>query len=273
MTFCKQHFISFVTTHTKMSEKTTFRYFLRMSFDGTAYNGWQIQNNAGSVQKETEHALSVLLQQDIAVMGAGRTDTGVHARIFYAHFDCTNTPESLRKMNLLYKLNRILPADIAIQELLPVKADAHARFDALHRTYTYIICNSKDPFYTGRAWMMERPLQIESMQNAANILTTYSDFSSFARSNTQTKTNLCDIMFARWEQQDHLLFFEIRANRFLRNMVRAIVGTLVDVGLQKLDEAGFRAIIESRDRSRAGYSAPGCGLYLSGIDYPPDIFI
>jgi tRNA pseudouridine38-40 synthase len=249
------------------------RYFIWLSYKGTAYCGWQIQPGSPSVQQTLNNALAILLGEDVVTTGAGRTDTGVHASSFVAHFDTIRSAEEMNLPQMIYKLNRILPDDMGIQRIKEVKPDAHARFDALHRTYTYIICTRKDPFYAGRSWIMERPLEFDALQKAAVLLTEYRDFSAFARSNTQTKTNLCDILYAKWEEQDHLLFFEIRANRFLRNMVRAIVGTLVEAGLRKLDEEGLRTIIESKDRSRAGYSAPGCGLYLSDIHYPPDIFV
>lgn len=212
--------------------------------------------------------MSTLMKQRIATIGAGRTDTGVHARMFYAHFDCATHPREMDYKGLAYKLNRLLPKDIAIQSVFPVHSEAHARFDALSRTYHYLICTRKDPFYIGRAWLMERPLNFDAMQEATAFLLNHSDFSAFARSNTQTRTNLCRLMKVSWHEERNLLLFEIRADRFLRNMVRAIVGTLVDVGLGRINPEGFNLIIGSHDRKKAGYSAPACGLYLVDVEYP-----
>ena len=243
------------------------RYFIKLSFDGTRYSGWQIQENAASVQETLDKALSNLLREPIRTVGAGRTDTGVHARKFYAHFDTTAILDDKHIPQTVYKLNRILPPDIAIQGIFPVNPDAHARFDAISRTYQYYMCTQKDPFYHGKAWLMEPKLDIPTMQQAADMLPEFDDFSSFAKSNTQTKTNLCKVFHARWTTQTHLLVFEIKADRFLRNMVRAITGTLVEIGLGKIDLHDFAGIIQARDRRKAGYSAPGYGLYLVDIEY------
>ncbi len=248
------------------------RYFVRMGFMGSAYHGWQIQEKSDSIQGETENAFSLLLREKIRLTGAGRTDTGVHAKEFYAHFDTHTEPGHIREMNLVYKLNRLLPQTIAIYSVIPVKPKAHARFDATDRTYQYFICTRKDPFYHDRAWLFERPLDIDLMQKAADLLKGKDDFSSFARSNTQVKTNICTVNNAVWQKQEHILVFKINADRFLRNMVRSIVGTLVSAGLEKLTTDDFRSIIKARDRSRAGYSAPACGLYLTGVKYPAGTF-
>ena len=244
------------------------RYFLKLAFDGTRYNGWQVQKNAHSVQAEINTALSTILREPIQATGAGRTDTGVHARKFFAHFDSTTVMDQPACAQLVYKLNHLLPADIAINGLYPVHQDAHARFDAISRTYQYLICTQKDPFLNGKAWYMEKPLDMASMQLAANRLLTHRDFSSFAKANSQTKTSICEVKQAMWQAEGHVLKFVISADRFLRNMVRAITGTLVDVGQGKLGPEDFDQIIAAKDRRKAGYSAPGHGLYLIDIQYP-----
>jgi tRNA pseudouridine38-40 synthase len=244
------------------------RYFISLSFDGTAYHGWQAQPGEHTVQGTLEETIGRLLGEQVSVTGAGRTDTGVHARVFMAHFDTSREPEFIRHFQLIHKLNRLLPHDIAAHAVFPVPGNAHARFDALSRTYVYQICCRKDPFLLNKSWLFERKLNIETMQQAAELLFTFQDFSSFSKSNTQVRTHICQIMQAQWTRDDHLLLFEIQADRFLRNMVRAIVGTLVEVGLGKIGPEDFAGIIEARDRSQAGYSAPGCGLFLTGIEYP-----
>ncbi len=206
-------------------------------------------------------------------MGAGRTDTGVHARDFYAHFDCFYPVQDIEAMQLQFKLNRILPADIAVHNIIPVIPDAHARFDAGSRTYQYKIACRKDPYQAQFSWLFERKLELGKMQDAAGLLLQHTDFASFARSNTNVKTNVCKVYKASWEKEGHMLIFEIQADRFLRNMVRAIVGTLVDVGLGKVSREDFDRIIQSKDRRNAGYSAPACGLHLINIEYPANIFL
>lgn len=249
----------------------TCRYFIMLSFDGSRYSGWQLQRNAPGIQSEVDRALSTLLREEVLTTGAGRTDTGVHARMFFAHFDCGHDLCQAELSHLTYKLNRILPHDIAAHGIYRMHDGAHARFDALSRTYQYWICTKKDPFMHGRAWLMERGLDVHAMQEAANLLLLHDDFSSFSKSGSQTRTNLCRVMQASWSVKDHLLVFEIKADRFLRNMVRAITGTLVDVGLGKLKPPDAETIIMARDRRKAGYSAPGHGLYLTAIEYPYDI--
>ncbi|PIF06089.1 MAG: tRNA pseudouridine(38-40) synthase TruA [Draconibacterium sp.] len=246
------------------------RYFLQISYNGSCYHGWQVQPNAVTVQEVMENALSTLLREKIAVIGAGRTDTGVHAQLYMLHFDSQNN--NLHNENLVYKLNRYLPEDIAVQHIFHVKADAHTRFDAISRTYQYVISTFKNPFITNTAWYFNRPVNLEKMNEACIILLEFSDFTSFARLHTNTKTNICKIMHAEWEQKGELMVFTIKADRFLRNMVRAIVGTLVDVGLGKISLDDFRAIIEKKDRAVAGTSAPAHGLSLTQIEYPVEIF-
>lgn len=249
------------------------RFFVWLSYHGAAYYGWQIQPGVPTVQQTLNNALSILLREDVETIGAGRTDTGVHAKTFVAHFDTPQQAAQLNLTQLAYKMNRILPADIAIERIEAVQPEIHARFSAISRTYEYIICTRKNPYYTGRAWTMERRLKLDAMQQAADLLLHYQDFESFSKTNTQVKTFLCNITKAQWEVDGHLLRFEITADRFLRNMVRAIVGTLVDVGLGKISPDDFAAIIESKDRSHAGYSAPGHGLFLTNILYPKDYLL
>ncbi len=217
--------------------------------------------------------MSLILRTKTGVMGAGRTDTGVHAATFYAHFDNIHCPASIRDMQLAFKVNRILPPDIAVHDILPVVPDAHARFSATSRTYQYHICTKKDPYKAGISWLYERRLDLETMQDAANRLFHHNDFASFARSNTQVKTTICHIEQASWTQNGHMITFEVKADRFLRNMVRAMVGTMIEVGLVKLSPDDFEQIILAHDRRKAGKSAPACGLHLTGIGYPEEIFI
>ncbi len=247
-----------------------YRYFIQLSFDGTRYNGWQVQDNAPTVQGTLDDALTTLLREPIGTTGAGRTDTGVHARKFFAHFDSALNPESLNPHQLVYKLNRILPPDIGVQHVFPVNEQMHARFSAISRTYHYMICTEKDPFFYGKTWLMEQTLHLDQMQEAANLLPGKKDFAAFSKSHTQTKTTICQVSTAKWHLDEHLLLFEITADRFLRNMVRAITGTLIEVGLGKRSVEEFRQIILSKDRQQAGYSAPACGLYLVDVVYPFD---
>jgi len=253
-------------------ETGQYRYFLRMAYMGTHFNGWQIQSSAPSIQGETERALSVLLREEIRVTGAGRTDTGVHANMYYAHFDSNHPPQYLESLSLAYKCNRILPASVAVYDIFPVHSKAHARFHATSRSYHYYISTVKDPFYRDRAWIYERNLHLGKMQEASGLLLRYRDFSSFAKANSQVSTHHCHVYEAEWQRDKHILRFEIRADRFLRNMVRAITGTLVDVGLGKLTIEDFAGIIKSGDRCRAGYSVPACGLHLADITYPDRLF-
>ncbi len=230
------------------------RYFVELSYNGGRYCGWQRQREAASVQATLEAALSTLLREPVEVTGAGRTDTGVHAAYSVAHFD-TAVPLTDPRQTA-YKLNCLLPDDIAVFGVRPVAADAHARFSAAEREYRYFIETRKNPFTRRAAWQYRRPLDAERMDRAAALLTQYSDFTSFAKLNSNNKTNIC----------------RIRADRFLRNMVRALVGTLVDVGRGRYDEEEFRAIVESRDLSRASGSAPAEGLYLWDVAYPAGLF-
>ncbi|MDR2868229.1 MAG: tRNA pseudouridine(38-40) synthase TruA, partial [Bacteroidales bacterium] len=237
------------------------RYFVELAFDGTPFYGWQIQNNAITVQETLEQAFSLLMDEKIALTGCGRTDSGVHAKQFFAHFDTEKemTPANCRQ--LTYRLNALLPKTIAIFNIFQVENDRHARFDANSRTYCYYVIASKDPFLLPFALPIYRPLNVDLMNEAALILFEYDDFTSFSKLHTDTKTNLCQIILAEWTEEKDRLIFTIQANRFLRNMVRAIVGTLIEVGSGKLSIAGFREIIEKKDRALAGTSAPAHALF------------
>jgi tRNA pseudouridine38-40 synthase len=262
------------------------RYFIELSFDGTNYHGWQIQKNALSVQEVLNEKLSIIFREPIETTGCGRTDTGVHAREFFAHFDTenksiANSPWSMDNGgieasidyglstmgNSLRSINSILPKDIAIKRVFPVAADAHARFDATLRTYEYHIHFNKDPFKNGYSWELRDYPDIRLMNNAAAIIKEFIDFSCFSKSNTQVKTNICKITNAEWTVSNGCIVFRISADRFLRNMVRAIVGTLLMVGKQEIEPESVRNIIESKNRSNAGMSVPACGLYLTEVEY------
>lgn len=252
------------------------RYFITFSYDGTCYHGWQIQPNGVSVQEVLQNALSTLLRTSIAVVGAGRTDAGVHARMMVAHFDivkqdsdCVSQAASeIDCGQLVYKLNKILPHDIAIQKVERVADDLHARFSATSRTYHYFIHTNKDPFLRAYSWQIYGMLDFRKMNEAAHILMGYRDFTSFSKVNTDTKTNLCTITEAHWDEIEPGVWrFTITANRFLRNMVRAIVGTLVEVGRGKLSLDGFKKVIEEQNRCSAGESVPGNALFLVDIKY------
>ncbi len=247
------------------------RYFLYLSYKGTNYCGWQRQPNGISVQEKLEIALQTLLRHQTPVTGAGRTDAGVHARTMVAHFDAENAIGDIDKM--VFAMNGILPDDIAIQKIVPVADHAHARFDALSRLYRYYIITKKDPFRVNTHYRISRPLDVERMNRCSQVLFEYKDFTSFSKLHTDVKTNHCDMMVAGWTEHDGEYIFTIKANRFLRNMVRAVVGTLVDAGKGKLHEDGVRAIIEAMDRGRAGASVPAHGLFLEEIEYPDTIFV
>jgi len=245
------------------------RYFLRFAYLGKAYHGWQRQPNAITVQEVLEDALTTILRTPIEVVGAGRTDAGVHAKELFAHFDCSEVSAG---NEFLHKINSYLPDDISVNELLPANDEAHARFDALERTYEYWITQKKNPFLKDLAHQIDLSLDVEAMNKAAQTLLEYKDFESFSRSNTDVKTFLCDIKRAEWEEKDEKLVFTITADRFLRNMVRAIVGTLLNVGLGKMKVEEMHGVIKSKDRSRAGASAPAKGLYLTRVVYPNTVF-
>ena len=248
-----------------MEEKS--RYFITFQYDGAAYHGWQVQPNGNSVQAELQRALSMLLRMPVEVVGAGRTDAGVHAAKMVAHFD---TSVELDCQQTAYRLNRMLPRDIAIDSIHPVAPDMHARFSAIRRTYHYFIHTHKDPFADRYSCFLHYPLDFTLMNEAGALLTSYSDFGAFCKSHTDVKTTLCTVDEARWEQiATHRYRFTISANRFLRNMVRAVVGTLVDVGRHRISLEDFCDIVESRKRINAGESMPAHALFLADIQYPP----
>jgi tRNA pseudouridine38-40 synthase len=241
------------------------RYLMQLSYRGTRYFGWQRQPNAISVQEEIEKALSTILREEITVVGAGRTDTGVHASFYVLHFDASVEIQDPEK--LVYQLNRFLPDDIAIQKIKKVNHDFHARFSAVSRTYKYFISIVKDPFATDTSYQFTVSLDIEKMNEAAKVLFEYTDFTSFAKLHTDVKTNNCKIFQAEWTKENNLLVFTIKADRFLRNMVRAIAGTLLEVGKGKITVEDFRKIIETKNRGAAGTSVPPQGLFLVDIGY------
>lgn len=264
------------------------RYFIHLSYDGTRYHGWQIQPNGISVEGEVERCLTTLLRTPVDIVGAGRTDAGVHARHMVAHFDA-ELPELVcrdgRISTLEFRLNRMLPPDITVHKIEAVADDMHARFSAISRTYHYYISTRRSPFSRQYVWQTHYDLDFQLMNEAAAMLMTYTDFACFCKSHTDVKTTLCDVMEARWipidsnvigpvqplvivgQEEPTEWFFRIKANRFLRNMVRAVVGTLVEVGRHRMTLAEFREVIEGRKRTRAGESMPGNALFLERIEY------
>ena len=245
------------------------RYFSQLSFKGTNYHGWQIQPNSLSVQETVEKAFSTILRKKISVIGAGRTDTGVHSSFFVLHFDTEEEISDTRQ--LVSRMNSLLPSDIAFQKIWGVPVDAHARFSAISRTYHYYIASVKDPFHTDTAFYYHGKLDMDSMNEAAKLLFKYDDFTSFSRLHTDVKTNLCKIIQSEWVLEGHVIVFKIKADRFLRNMVRAIVGTLLETGKGKISTDDFRDIIEKKHRGSAGPSAPAKGLFLVDVEYPEEI--
>ncbi len=256
-------FLLFLISNTILDKVN--RYLLQLSYKGTRYFGWQKQPNEITVQEVIEKTLSTVLREDIGVVGAGRTDTGVHASFYVLHFDVSVEIQDPEK--LLYHLNRFLPDDIAIQKIKKADNDFHARFSAVSRTYKYYISTVKDPFTTETSYQFTVPLDVEKMNEAAKTLFEYTDFTSFAKLHTDVKTNNCKIFQAEWKRQGEQLIFTIKADRFLRNMVRAIVGTLLEVGKGKMTIEDFRKIIEKKDRGAAGTSALPQGLFLVDIGY------
>ena len=243
------------------------RFFIELSYNGKVYHGWQNQPDAISVQEVLEKAISTILKQQIAVVGAGRTDAGVHASQMFAHFDCERTlPDTI-----IFKLNSYLPKDIAIKSIFEVKDDAHARFNAVSRTYNYKISSRKNVFNYEYAYALQKSLDIELMNQACEILLQYNDFQCFSKVRTDVKTYYCKLMSAQWELKNNELIFTIKSDRFLRNMVRAIVGTLVNIGLGKLEVEKLHDILKSKDRGEAGFSVPAHGLYLVNVEYPEHI--
>ncbi len=258
------------------------RYFIYLAYDGTRYHGWQVQPNGSSVQECLMKALSTFLRQEVEVVGAGRTDAGVHASLMVAHFDYAEEEEgnaagAVKEVDTdlwTDKLNRLLPPDISVYRICQVNPNAHARFDAVARTYKYYVTTEKYPFHRQYRCRLYNVPDYERMNEAARLLLEYTDFTSFSKLHTDVKTNICHITHAGWTQEDeHTWVFTIRADRFLRNMVRAIVGTLLEVGRGKLTVEGFRKVIEQKDRCKAGTSVPAQALFLINIEYPPTLFI
>lgn len=247
------------------------RFFISLSYNGKNYVGWQIQPNGLSVQKVLQDSLSTILRSNIDIVGAGRTDAGVHAHNMVAHFDWEGSIFNIE--DLVYKLNNYLPKDIAIHSIWPVKADAHARFSAISRCYKYYITTKKDPFLHELIHKVYFKPDVERMNSLCKILLEYEDFSSFSKSHTDVKTNNCKVEYAKWEQDGEIYIFTIKADRFLRNMVRAIVGTLLEAGRGNLDERGMHRIIEAKNRQVAGDSVPAHALYLEEVVYPDDIWL
>lgn len=248
------------------------RYFIHLAYNGTSYHGWQVQPNAVTVQEVLENALTLLLKTQIHLIGCGRTDTGVHASDFYAHFDVESILSQENCSQLTHKLNAFLNDDIVIFRIFPVEDSAHARFDALSRTYQYYIGKTKLPFRKEFIHRINYEVDRDLMNRACDILLQYEDFTSFSKTHTQTKTNLCHIMYAGWQETSDELIFTIKANRFLRNMVRAITGTLLDIGRGKIHYHEMHNIIQSKNRSDAGKSLPAKALFLTNVEYPADVF-
>ena len=248
-----------------------YRYFIYFSYDGAAYHGWQIQPNAITVQQVMEEALAKLMRVPVPLVGAGRTDAGVNASCMVAHADF---PNEIDIQQLIYKLNKILPPDIAVSNIRRVKDDAHARFDAVSRRYNYRVITAKSPFARRYTCRVMPGVDFDLMNRAAEILYEYTDFTSFSKLHTDVKTNNCKVTFAQWRQTgENEWLFEIEADRFLRNMVRAIVGTLLLVGRGKMTLDSFRAVIENKARGEAGDSAMGEALFLVGVEYPESLFL
>lgn len=244
------------------------RYFIQFSYFGKVYHGWQNQPNAITVQEVLEDSMSKLLHRPISLMGAGRTDTGVHAKEMFAHFDVDKL-ENIKE--LIFRLNSFLPQDIAVQRVFEVTDEAHARFNATARTYEYLVAKTKDPFYMDLAHFVKQDLDVVQMNLAAGLLLGTKDFECFSKSKTDVFTNICALSHAQWTQENNILIFTITADRFLRNMVRAIVGTLLNVGAGKYPADNVNTILKSKDRTMAGVSVPAKGLYLTSIVYPNTI--
>lgn len=243
------------------------RYFLEVSYKGTSYSGFQLQENANTVQAEVEKAFTILQKDRVEMTGSSRTDTGVHAEQNYFHFDYAGTIHP----QFLYKFNAILPPDIVAKRLKQVAPEAHSRFDALAREYKYFIYRSKEPFLQDRAYFFPYKVDLQAMKEAAAILKEYKDFTSFSKRNTQVKTFQCNILHSEWEWEGQCLVYHVKANRFLRGMVRALTATMLQVGRGKLTLDGFRAIIEARDCTKASFAVPAHGLFLVAVDFPPEV--
>ncbi|MBV9988323.1 MAG: tRNA pseudouridine(38-40) synthase TruA [Chitinophagaceae bacterium] len=243
------------------------RYFLELSYKGTAYSGFQVQENAPTVQAELERAMQTLFRQSFGLTGSSRTDAGVHALQNFFHFDT----ELVIENRSVYNLNAILPADISVKGIYEVPADAHCRFSAVAREYKYFIYRDKNPFLDDRAWQYPYPLDLPGLQQAASLLFDYQDYTTFSKRNTQVKTYDCTILASEWIEEGEMLVYQVKANRFLRGMVRGLVGTMLKLGRGQLGLAEFRGIIESRDSSRADFTTPAKGLFLQEVSFPADL--
>ncbi len=244
------------------------RYFLEVKYKGTAYSGFQGQHNAVTVQSVLEDAMTVYFRRNIELTGSSRTDAGVHALQNYFHFDWDKSVTE----KSIYNLNALLPRDIAVVSLCRVKEDAHCRFDAVSREYAYYLCNKKDPFLHDRAWFYPFPLNREMLNRVASMVTEYEDFTSFSKRNTQVKTFRCNIEASCWSEEDTGMVYRVRSNRFLRGMVKGLVGTMLQAGRGKIDDSDFRTIVEKRDCMYADFTPPSHGLFLCGVNYPPGYF-
>lgn len=240
------------------------RYFIELSYDGSGYHGWQQQSNANTVQGVLTNCVSTYLRKEVKLTGCGRTDTGVHANQFFAHFDVDS---AIDESQASFNLNNMLPKDIAIQRIFEVADDLHARFSPLSRTYHYYIHQKKNPFIREHSYYFTGQLDLDKMNEGCQMLFEFKDFTSFSKVNTDTKTNDCEIMEARWELSSNGIVFIVKANRFLRNMVRALVGTMIDVGTEKMSVSDFGDVIESKNRGKAGRSVPGHGLFLQAVEF------
>jgi tRNA pseudouridine38-40 synthase len=247
------------------------RYFIKLSYDGTSFHGWQAQRNAISIQKILADAISMMVREQVNLTGCGRTDTGVHAREYFAHMDLSRELNNTQQDKLVFKLNSYLHDDIAIQKIFPVRQNAHARFSAVKRTYRYFITRARDPFLKNYTHFIYGPVNVDQMNKGAELIMRYSDFTSFSKVDSDTKTRICHITEAGWESKGDLLVFTISADRFLRNMVRAIVGTLLDLGSGKMNLRDLKLVIEAKNRSDAGDSVPAAGLFLEHVEYPENI--
>lgn len=243
------------------------RYFLELAYKGTAYSGFQSQKNANTIQAEIEKAFEILQKARVNMVGSSRTDTGVHAMQNFFHFDI----EEELHPHFVYKMNAILPADIVVKNIFSVPGESHCRFDALSREYHYCIYRSKDPFLRERAYYFPYKINSENLKNAAQLIKTYSDFTSFSKRKTQVKTFTCRILESEWDCQDSILVYRVKANRFLRGMVRALVATMLQIGREKISLEQFKEIIESKDSSRALFGAPSHGLFLVKVEYPTEL--
>ena len=248
--------------------RESLRYFIEIAYNGKNYHGWQVQPNAITVQEVLDNTLSTLLRKEIKVTGAGRTDAGVHAKQMFAHFDYEEINDF---SSFIFRINSFLPKDISIQDIFEVNEEAHTRFDASRREYEYVISLQKNPFSEGISYLIHQKPDVSLMNEAAKILLNYKDFQCFSRTNTDVKTYYCSINEAYWKEENSQLIFTISADRFLRNMVRAIVGTLLNIGFGKTSLQDFHEIIKSKDRTKAGASAPAHGLFLTKIEYPKSI--